>query len=139
VLSNYRYPFHGVQIQNGLSAYEFDVFLPTLALALEYQGETHYFSSHTFGQASNRQRIDAIKQAFAKERGITLIPIPFWWDKSPASIAATIQFYRPDIQLEGITPAAAIPSEMPQQVKARVKYMPNAASDYKEQVNPTGW
>lgn len=31
--------------------------------------------------------------------GVTLIQVPYWWDKSVASLAATILKYRPDIEL----------------------------------------
>ena len=114
------------------------VFLPHLSLALEYQGETHYFSSHIFGKASTRQRADEIKQNFAKQMGITLIPIPFWWDKSSKSLASTIQLYRPDIQFYNVSKMGLpIPAEMPAIAKNRFKYVPSVPKKFNGQVDIT--
>jgi hypothetical protein len=115
------------------------IFIPNLSVAFEYQGETHYVSSHIFGRASERQKIDKVKKGIANELGITLITIPFWWGKSSMSLAATIRSYRPDL-LEGtIINAPAIPMKMPRTFN-RIRYVPSAAKEYdSNEVNPTGW
>jgi hypothetical protein len=138
--------------QKTLKFYEFDVsflnsflivthkvFLPQLSLALEYQGETHYFSSHIFGKASDRQQIDQIKHNFASHIGISVISVPFWWDKSPNSLAATILLYRPDINFQNMSSALPIPEDLPLKYQNKFSYVPNAARDFKGQVDPTGW
>jgi hypothetical protein len=95
------------------------IFLPHLSLALEYQGQQHYYSGKYFGNSSISQRRDQSKVKFAGQFGITVIAIPFWWDTSSSSLAGTIQSYRPDIHLE-TKEKATIPLEMP--VKFRKKY-----------------
>ena len=115
------------------------VFLPNLSLALEYQGETHFFSTHIFGKSSDRQRADQIKFHFASQMGITLISIPFWWDKSPNSLASTIRLYRPDITVNGVLPASPISSEMPIKFQKRFRYTPNSSEEWNDQIDPTGW
>jgi hypothetical protein len=99
------------------------IFLPHLSLAFEYQGEQHYFPLSIFGTASIRKRRDQAKCDFAAELGITLIPIPFWWDRSPNSLAATIQLLRPDINILAQTTkdmTKPIPLELPLRFKKRL-------------------
>jgi hypothetical protein len=123
-----------------LRYYEFDVFVPSLSLALEYQGQTHYFSSHTFGKASDRQRADLFKLEYANQLGITVISVPFWWDKKPASIAATINLVRPDILLYDAPTkfASPIPTAMPHKYQSQSTIL-NASATYDETINPVGW
>jgi hypothetical protein len=117
---------------------EFDVYFPFLQLAFEYQGETHYHSTSVFGSASKRQRNDALKRKFASNMGITLISIPFWWDKSVASLEATIHYYRPDL-IQATPSGKPIPLQMPNKYTKQFVYVPNAAKDWNEDVDPTGW
>ena len=98
------------------------IFLPHLSLALEYQGEHHYFSNDQYGKLAIYQRRDQAKRKFASQFGITLIPIPFWWDRSSDSLASTIEYYRPDINLQTKKKVLPIPPEMPDRFKkARMK------------------
>jgi hypothetical protein len=113
--------------------------LPNHSLALEYQGETHYYSSHVFGKATDRQRADRIKYNIATHLGITVIYIPFWWDKSPSSLAATIKLYRPDIEIFNVLGGSPIPKEMPSTAKVPFTYTPNTSKEYANQIDPTGW
>jgi hypothetical protein len=113
------------------------VFLPELSLALEYQGETHYFSTHIFGNALQRQQADLFKSTFANQLGITLVSIPFWWDKSSDSLAATIMSKRPDINIS--IRSMPIPTEMPPKFQRKFYYIPCVATKHKDQLNPTGW
>jgi hypothetical protein len=93
------------------------ILLPNLSLALEFQGNHHYVT-HFFGDVSVRQRRDQAKVKFASQFGITVISIPFWWDKSPSSLASTIQYYRPDINIPG-KEVPPIPLQMPARFKER--------------------
>jgi hypothetical protein len=93
------------------------IFLPHLSLAFEYQGEHHYSSSSFLGDVSVRQRRDRAKLKFASQFGITLISIPFWWDCSSNSLASTIEYYRPDINLQRKKKVPPIPLEMPDRFK----------------------
>jgi hypothetical protein len=124
-----------------LKYYEFDVFLPFLSLALEYQGETHYVQTNTFGSPEARQQADKKKVRYASKAGITLIPIPFWWDKSIPSLVATIKNYRPDLIDSDMVPAKAspIPSSLPAKLPPQLKAKPRGAQEYNDSVDPTGW
>jgi hypothetical protein len=106
---------------------------------LEYQGETHYFSSNVFGKASDRQRADQLKLQFATQIGITLLSVPFWWDNSASSLASTIVHYRPDIIIPSIPATLPIPLSMPLKFRKGVKYTPNSSKDYSDLINPIGW
>jgi hypothetical protein len=106
-------------------------------LAFEYQGETHYYSSSTFGSAVDRKRRDLLKQEFAKKHGITLISIPFWWDKSPSSLAATLHRHRFDIDV-GVNISQPIPLQAPH-IQRKLKLQPVIAFNYTDDIDPTGW
>jgi hypothetical protein len=69
--------------------------------------------------------------------GITVISVPFWWDRSPSSLAATIQLHRPDINIEGATDAIA--TQMPSKYRTPFTYRPNSPKEYDGLLNPTGW
>ena len=43
---------------------------------------------------------DIAKSTFCKEKGITLIEVPYWWDKKYSSLAATVYSQRPDLFTE---------------------------------------
>jgi hypothetical protein len=77
-----------------------------------------------------------LKREFAAKLGITLIPIPFWWDKSSASLAATLLAYRPDLPL--VAKAKDAISTMPLKLQRKFKYKPTFPVSYAEQ-DPTGW
>jgi hypothetical protein len=71
--------------------------------------------------------------------GITLITIPFWWNKSVTSLAATIKYYRPDIPFENIS-GLPMSANMPIKLQNQFKYTPNAFKIYDESIcDPTGW
>jgi hypothetical protein len=130
-----------IEEEDRLAVYEFDVsfrsdleitllltstiFIPHLSLALEYQGEQHYSSSVLLGDPAIRQRRDRCKRKFASQFGITLISIPFWWDCSSDSLASTIEYYRPDINLQSSKEVPPIPLEMPVKLKKRPMNLPS--------------
>lgn len=98
---------------------EFDVFVPSFNLALEYQGEQHYNNSSNNNNDSNDleyqhqvnklnksssinysygiQGRDEEKAQACLSVGITLISVPFWWDQSIQSLKVIINKERPDI------------------------------------------
>lgn len=77
--------------QRGL---QLDVFIPELSLAFEYQGEQHY---NNIGFFSPHMQRDIHKKALCKQHSITLIEVPYWWDKRKESLAASIRQHRPDL------------------------------------------
>lgn len=76
---------------------ELDIFLPRENLAFEYQGEHHYYDVYAMGSGWNQQERDKEKRMRCKEKGITLIEIPYWWDKQKSSLISTIHQSRPDL------------------------------------------
>ena len=84
---NYRHP-HTSGLSENLM--EFDIFIPSLNLGIEYQGEHHYQDIPYFNNFELYQTRDKIKENFCLENSISLVPIPFWWDKSLPSLVATL-------------------------------------------------
>jgi hypothetical protein len=90
---------------------ELDLYIPQFKLAFEYQGLQHYEAVEIFHtNLIDRNRRDAEKKEkcaltgscplhfFCKKKlGITLIPVPYWWDHKLESLNATIYKYRPDL------------------------------------------
>jgi len=77
---------------------EFDIFIPSLSIAFEYQGEQHYSEVECMITTDIALR-DKEKQDVCKEAGVTLIEIPYWWNFSRDSLAATIYTVRPDLPI----------------------------------------
>jgi hypothetical protein len=73
------------------------IYIPRYNLAFEYQGEIHYKDISVYGSARKRQQSDKMKAEAAKNAGISLIAIPFWWDQELLSLISTIRLYRPGI------------------------------------------
>jgi hypothetical protein len=118
---------------------QLQIFIPSLSLAFEYQGETHYWSTPTLGLSTKRQRNDALKVKYAADIGITLIAIPYWWDRSTASLSATIRSHRMDVQLNAPSHAAPIPATIPRKTVPKFRYNLSAAQEYDDRIDPTGW
>jgi len=82
-----------------LYVYSYQIFIPNLALAFEYNGEYHYKFVPIHPDFTVTKQRDQFKQEICQKNGITLIVIPYWWDKSIESLAQTIRLLRPDIPL----------------------------------------
>eukprot|EP01126_Amoeba_proteus_P062281 TRINITY_DN8440_c0_g2_i1.p1 TRINITY_DN8440_c0_g2~~TRINITY_DN8440_c0_g2_i1.p1 ORF type:complete len:587 (-),score=81.09 TRINITY_DN8440_c0_g2_i1:266-2026(-) len=94
---------------------ELDIWVPEYNLALEYQGEQHYFDIHEAygpnGTTAMYKERDLKKKIACAEKGITLVEIPYWWDGQEESLASTLHVLRPDIF--PMIDSSPIPSEPP--------------------------
>ena len=79
---------------------QLDIYIPSLNLAFEYQGEQHYGHHFLYGSSRRQQRRDNEKIEKCDSVGITLIEIRYWWDGQKSSLAATIHQYRSDLLKE---------------------------------------
>eukprot|EP01125_Pyxidicula_operculata_P010418 TRINITY_DN3427_c0_g1_i2.p1 TRINITY_DN3427_c0_g1~~TRINITY_DN3427_c0_g1_i2.p1 ORF type:complete len:219 (+),score=22.17 TRINITY_DN3427_c0_g1_i2:212-868(+) len=86
------------------SKFEFDIWIPSLKLAFEYQGEHHYSPLPTFLAAANDvdvyARRDQSKRDVCILENITLIEVPFWWDGTKESLGALIIHKRDDLLVD---------------------------------------
>jgi len=78
---------------------ELDVFIPSLCIGFEYQGEQHFLWTSKFGSPAPLKRKDIEKRSACEQAGITLIEIPFWWRSKSAHIQEAIRKARPDLLL----------------------------------------
>jgi hypothetical protein len=72
---------------------EFDIFVPSLQLAVEYQGESHFKPLTQFGgvRTLNEVRVrDEEKRLGCKSIGIALVEITYAWDRKQASVRQAI-------------------------------------------------
>lgn len=93
---------------------QFDVFVLEYSLALEYQGEQHYNDEFNIGPQWIYQERDIQKHLACTQKGITLIEIPYWWDNSKDSLAATINLHQPGLISPQMSGGLPIPSAPPQ-------------------------
>ena len=57
----------------------FDFYIPSMNLAIEYDGEQHYINIDFFGnQLEEQKRKDEIKTKYCEENDIVLVRIPYW-------------------------------------------------------------
>lgn len=62
---------------------QLDIYLPDLRLAFEYQGEQHFRVNQMYKrqQLDVQQQKDEEKRKICKENNITLIEVPYWWNR----------------------------------------------------------
>eukprot|EP01126_Amoeba_proteus_P062279 TRINITY_DN8440_c0_g1_i18.p1 TRINITY_DN8440_c0_g1~~TRINITY_DN8440_c0_g1_i18.p1 ORF type:complete len:473 (-),score=86.32 TRINITY_DN8440_c0_g1_i18:2687-4105(-) len=131
---------------------ELDIWVPEYNLALEYQGEQHYFDVHEAygpnGTTAMYKERDLKKKQACFENGITLVAVPYWWDGQQESLASTLHLLRPDIF--AFVDSPPIPCEPPT-MSSTTKFlsslgnhsvaalMMNGREWHKEDQDPTDW
>src|SRR5690348_8084601 len=103
---DYKHP--DLTYSSGWSA-ELDIFIPSLHLAIEYQGAQHYHDVNAWADQRSHAERDQEKRKLCEEvpivcmisvnlhvqRRITVVEVPYWWDGNKDSLAATIHAVRP--------------------------------------------
>ena len=90
------YSHNGMYFSSGKQM-QLDIFVLDHKLGLEYQGEQHYWDVFALGPKWRYSERDEEKRVACKENGITLIEVPYWWDKEKSSLMATIHEKRQDL------------------------------------------
>lgn len=65
---------------------QFDIFIPSLNIAFEYQGIHHYKDTAVFGPIELYKTRDIEKKELCEKYNIKLIIIPYWWDNTLESL-----------------------------------------------------
>ena len=71
-------------------AIQFDVFIPALRLAFEYQGEHHYQEIPSFGSLELYHSRDIDKLQACADNNISLVVIPYLWDGKSTTLTQYI-------------------------------------------------
>ena len=54
------------------------------------------FHRHANSLTEGKER-DLLKEDLCKEKGITMVQVPYWWDRKISSLEATIHSVRPEL------------------------------------------
>lgn len=133
---NYKHPT--LQFSQSTRTIELDIYIPSLSLAFEYQGEHHYHFHYLYGDPQVHQRRDQEKKRLCQSVGITLIEIPYWWNKEKQSLMATIQKFKPDLIKQSVT-QEPIPETNPNIEQHQEKITFLLGLPWNDKINPTGW
>jgi len=96
IIENFHHPLLFWE-ENTTHKIEFDIWVPQYNLALEYQGEHHFHDLYGLGGgtiALHNER-DSFKKTSACTHGICFLTIPYWWDGTISSLAATLHLHFP--------------------------------------------
>jgi len=90
-----------------------DLYSPKLRLGFEYQGIQHYKDVSFAGQSNSVKLVDQLKQELAKQVGIDIIAVPYWWDRKEDSLGNSIRAVRPDLIPSPLGDGQPIPDQPP--------------------------
>jgi hypothetical protein len=79
---------------------QLDIWVDGLKLAMEYQGEQHYYNLRVFGPGASLSDInkrDEAKKQLCIKNEIVLVCIPYWWDGKAESLSSTLNLFFPDV------------------------------------------
>lgn len=91
---NYRHPH--LLHTSSRTPMELDIYIPSLQLAFEFHGQQHFHHGHR-GLLLEQQQRDREKIEACRKVGVTLVIVPYWWDRKKESLMKTIKQLRPDI------------------------------------------
>ena len=92
LIENYRHNL----ILNTKTALEFDIYIPSLNMAIEYHGQQHFDDIPAiFAPSDSIHDRDEVKINSAKQFGIDIVSIPYWWNLSSSSLISTLNLYLP--------------------------------------------
>lgn len=99
IIEEFRHKDLGSGSESGREkhALELDFYLPDFQVGIEYNGQQHYHELAFFGPLEQYQRRDREKQQLCDRNGIKLITVPYWWDNSVDSLAATLYLTAPSL------------------------------------------
>eukprot|EP01114_Cavostelium_apophysatum_P014945 TRINITY_DN3988_c0_g1_i1.p1 TRINITY_DN3988_c0_g1~~TRINITY_DN3988_c0_g1_i1.p1 ORF type:complete len:821 (-),score=192.21 TRINITY_DN3988_c0_g1_i1:289-2751(-) len=110
-----------------------DLFIPSHRIAIIYHGEKSIQPKHAGKLTSAARDIFDGVRATCKKLGITLIEVPYWWDRRRESLIATIHKAAPFLVSERITsPPIPDKEERKYQQQERSKESQMAASTIKQ-------
>ena len=89
---NYRHK--DIRYNNTNQSIELDIFIPKLNLSFEYQGKQHYEFNSIHGPSNPQKSKDEEKIKLCEKYGITLIQIPYWWNRNLESLKSIIHSKR---------------------------------------------
>eukprot|EP01027_Heterolobosea_sp_BB2_P017429 GEZU01024685.1.p1 GENE.GEZU01024685.1~~GEZU01024685.1.p1 ORF type:complete len:125 (-),score=24.98 GEZU01024685.1:27-401(-) len=75
----------------------FQTFYYCCCYVRQHHSLQHYHDVALFGNPAQLQQLDAQKAITCKKAGVTLVAIPYWWNRSIEDLAATICKARPDL------------------------------------------
>lgn len=75
---------------------ELDIWIPSISFAIEYQGVQHYENS-ILNSGKERGILDKEKVEACKQLGISLVVIPYTWDRSSQGLVEMIKTQQPQI------------------------------------------
>jgi len=110
-----NYPHPELKYDDTKNNLELDIFIPSLSLALEFHGKQHYHYHYMFGTPEVVKSRDLEKKLKCISAGITLIEVPYWWNRTKESLAATIKSMRSDLLENFQTSEPPIPTYAPSQ------------------------
>eukprot|EP01114_Cavostelium_apophysatum_P023792 TRINITY_DN9076_c0_g1_i1.p1 TRINITY_DN9076_c0_g1~~TRINITY_DN9076_c0_g1_i1.p1 ORF type:complete len:404 (-),score=59.76 TRINITY_DN9076_c0_g1_i1:239-1450(-) len=93
--SEFRHPT--LKYESTQKEVQFDIFIPSLHLAFEFQGIQHYKPGYLPSSLTDIRGRDLEKKKLCESAGITLIEVPYWWDLRKESLVATLGLARPDL------------------------------------------
>eukprot|EP01118_Nematostelium_gracile_P008957 TRINITY_DN2995_c0_g1_i2.p1 TRINITY_DN2995_c0_g1~~TRINITY_DN2995_c0_g1_i2.p1 ORF type:complete len:358 (-),score=67.60 TRINITY_DN2995_c0_g1_i2:91-1164(-) len=84
-------------LENDNFPLQLDLHLPIERLAFEYQGEQHFQDIYSVSTRKRQEMRDERKKKICKEKGITLIEVPYWWKGDKAAVIEAIRSVREDL------------------------------------------